>query len=556
MKISEVYGDGVAFRQCLLPNADGVQMLNVSAGNILARDGSMNKDSNGGGVFFWGCVGGSCRDHFIWNTRRYLASVVSPENGQQIQGTLCGYIAAWAEYPVNVSDQTPAPPFDTIVQAHSSDNDLLFIDERNRMVLFENGVSYGYVIGLKTEAGAYGSVRGCMVLNAYLPIFCSGTPGIFEGCYVDMLDAGSVLSPQKGFESIRAHIVGHQYATGSTEGPALLGLTVRDNFIHAKSAYPAFSFDRDAMNVTGGIVWWRGTVGGALVNSANVPSRGMRANRLSGVSFLYGDSTSVVKETNFANQIGFSFDGNALISYAGNAISIVFPNAGAFSRFNAMRGNAFHAAVTVKSTASDFHSEGNQWHRTVTNPGGSCLIFDAGATRSKSINDVFDIPSTVTAWPIDATPAHHTIRGARFYLTDGGAPGITYLIRNVPGTARVGAVYEDIHVAGDNHDLALVGALNLTAPTFRNCSSDGAGCLLVASGTTFGPMTVENVLFGGGLTNSSFAKPNTSSRLASDLVPYPGMRLPPYLRPAAGGAEGELYVDAVSGWKKYGSVGI
>ncbi|SDV49182.1 hypothetical protein [Chitinasiproducens palmae] len=546
---TDIYGDFAQIRQCILPQVDNCYIYNVSAGNVLARNGAMDKDSNGGGIFFWGCYG-IARKNFIWNPRVYLASVVSPENSQQMQGTICGYIGVWGEYALNVSSSTAPPPFNTVIQSTEGENNRLFVDDQSRGNVFEGNTIFGYVMLIKTEAKAIASVLNNVCLNGYLPIFVSGTNGLVAGNFVDMMGAGDVKSPQNGFEFIRAHIPGHTY---TEDGAFNSGVLVSGNRIHIRGTYAPFSFDRYNMRYVGNTVIFRGNNAPAFINSQGV-SKAVRGSQLDGNIFLYADSTFNVARTNIPSQLGFQMTRNVFMSFRVNTIGIQFPNESTLAKSPLIEGNQFYGDFYVNTLVPQTVYRANKWFRYSSNPGGFCLGIDAAATGSVSMDDEFNVCTTMTAEPIDASCEGLIVLRSKINWTDSGTATITACMKNMPASLRLGPTYEGVRITGNNQNLAMLRAGSILAPRFIDCRSDNSAYMYLSGGTVYGPMVVEQCYFAGGLVSGNFPEPNTSSRLAAGITPYSGMRLPPYLRPAAGGKEGEVYIDSTSGWKTYGSI--
>ncbi|SDV46017.1 hypothetical protein SAMN05216551_1012 [Chitinasiproducens palmae] len=550
MRIADVYGNGILAKGCLDPIFADNQLINVSGNNVVSRTGSMSRDSDGGGIFVSGGYGGTIENNIVWNERRYLVDFKSPDNGQAMKDTLCGYIGVWAEFAMNIDEIKPVAPFDGLIEASSKVNSEKRRDNRNRKTVIRGNTVYGYVIGIKTEADVVATISDNCVLNCYLPIFASGTTGVIEHNYVDMLQCGSIRCPQNGLETVRAHIPGHTFGQ---DGPSSTGLTIRDNTIHTANAYPAFGLSRDAVTIADNTVWFSGTRAGPIVATGGA-SRLDKSPTISGNRFFYGKDVASVTETMTTYTTALAYTSNIHISFSTARIKFNFGSFKTPSEGAHIARNSFYGDFDVTTEIGNSVVEKNTFVRSEGCPGGRCLHVSSLAKRSVVSDNAFHLQSAIAEIPLWVEGEQCRVEGNVFQLSGTAKPTVPALSKSEQAQ-RLQSWHANT-ITGNAQGLALVFGYNLQAPSFTANVSDGpAHCVVCPSGAPYGPVQYDCTNgFEGGFSASPMPEPNTSGRLAASVKPVRGMRLPPYLYPKAGGAEGEVYIDAQSGWKKYGVI--
>ncbi|WP_213989846.1 hypothetical protein [Sodalis sp. dw_96] len=193
------WGNALRFRNCNSPYVNNVSSIDVAANEILNRlNGGMSSDSFGSGCFMWGCYNSCVENSQFINTKVYICdpSIVSPETGVVINGTLVGYIGCYCEYPIGVSSNATVPPGVTSV---TDDSGVLLTDaDKTQYGTFINVTVSGYVLGIKSENTTNLSVLNCQAYNCYLPLVNASSMHVQGGIF-DKTECSYKINPQGGY---------------------------------------------------------------------------------------------------------------------------------------------------------------------------------------------------------------------------------------------------------------------------------------------------------------------------------------------------------------------
>ncbi|TCL07151.1 hypothetical protein [Sodalis ligni] len=193
------WGNALRFRNCNGPYVDNVLVKDVAANELINRlTNTLKSDSFGSGCFMWGCANGKVQNSQFINTKVYICdpSIVSPETGAVINGTLVGYIGCYAEYPMGVSNNSKVPPGITTVTDPSGV--LLKDADTTQYVTFENVSVSGYVLGIKSENTTSVKVLNCISTNCYLPLINASNMFVQGGIF-DKAECSYKINPQGGY---------------------------------------------------------------------------------------------------------------------------------------------------------------------------------------------------------------------------------------------------------------------------------------------------------------------------------------------------------------------
>ncbi|XBS68685.1 hypothetical protein ABK905_18940 [Acerihabitans sp. KWT182] len=193
------WGNALRFRNCNSPYVGNVSSKDVAANEILDRlNGSESSDSFGSGCFLWGCYNGCVENSQFINTKVYLCDpALQSSNGTVYNGTLCGYIGCYCEYPLGVDDVAKVPPGVTSI-TDASGAALPFADDTQHGT-FKNVTVSGYVLGIKGENSTNISVTDCKAYNCYLPLLNASSMYVQGGVY-DKTECSYLTNPQNGYQ--------------------------------------------------------------------------------------------------------------------------------------------------------------------------------------------------------------------------------------------------------------------------------------------------------------------------------------------------------------------
>ncbi len=542
VKMSNIYGDGIFIRKSFTPRVQDCHFYNVSAGNIIARtDGNMASDSNGGAVFIWACVGGVVDGCVAWNQRLYQVHVNSTDNGTDVYGTLCGYIGFWTEYPwdQNLTATTPetAPPRVNgfITTANVTTNNY---DNEAKGCTISNCTVYGYTIGIKSEGQNETNITNNLVLNCYLPLFPASTRATISNNFTDMLYCDNRKCPQGGYESIRAHLVSHNYST--YDDGMRRGVEFKGNKCYCTN-YPAIRSNRAGTLFDSNMFRFSRGTAFLFDVTINTLKKGvvLRDN-----TFFIDSTISGVTTSNVAYQDGIVFAGNRFVNNSSQVVTIAFRNSSTDVRVddNTFEGAFFFAlqcSGTVEKNIFDVNTAVGGVYQTT-------VVFQATA-RGTIRNNTFRLNTAVTTAQISLGADNIRFDGNEISFKDTGAGTALALIYSESSAA--GLVLQNNKILTNPYALPMFYLYGSHYPTIiGNSNPLGAG--IRYGSQIYAPITLDRNLFSTPFSNLTTEK-NNAANFSSKAISYQGLKMP-YLFPVAGGAEGVVYTP--TGWKTYGSI--
>lgn len=542
VKFNEIYGDGVIMRKSTFPTVTDCYFYNVSAGNILTRYAPQNmaSDSNGGCIFLWACHGGLVENNLCWNTRNYLADVTSIDNGTQIKNTLCGYIGIWAEYGyaqnMTSTGGESAPPLVSGYVSYDSVNTDNWNSESLGAVIRNNTV-YGYTIGIKSEGLNETLMTQNVALNCYITIFAASTRSVISENWTDMLYCDNRACPQGGYQTIRGHIVCHNYST-IFDG-ARIGVTIRDNKCYATN-FTALRLNRTAATISGNM--FRFTRGTGSLFDISISSL-VFGTIIKDNLFFIDSTVASVGASNLQYHDNIVFSGNRFINRSGKQSIMAFRNT---CKDIIIKDNHFDGAfyLAVQCTGK---IEGNVFD--CWTPVNSVYYSDKLFENSGSCNvtrNTFRINSGISSGQIVVGSSYSIFEGNLIDVQDTGATTALAWVYAIASSN--GLVFKDNRILSNKNNIPMFYTFNLHFPRIEGNVTDDA--LIVRGGTLYAPITI-GINKCSSLFSSSISEFNTAANVSPNITPYVGMKMN-YLLPAPSGAEGLVYT--ASGWKTFGSI--
>ncbi len=536
IRFNNIYGNGIYCRKCFNPLSENLSFFNVSANQIITRyTKRMDRDSTGGAVFYWSCFSGKITNCVAWNTRTYAVDYKSPDNSQQIRGTLCGYIGFWSEFgSARLNENHLAPPM-----VDWLNNKSLTSDRVSRGIEISNCIVYGYVIGIKGEAAVDISIINNKVLNCYLPITCSGVRGVIERNFTDMLDAEDVKCPQGGLESRRSHLGG---ITFTKADKANQSLEISHNYVRTKN-YPPFTACRLNLKF--------------LYNYINIYGRAKLFDTFD-VADVYGleitgntyviDQEATPEVSIIRNNSKILFEKNTLTINCQKAIHVSFLNSPEHVSYIDFSDNNLIGPISL-----DFHITANIEKNIFLAPEGvgERLILIAG-NDSLIKDNIINSKSSWNNYMLDVNANNIRIEYNKFLILDTGK-GKTEGAINFRNDSSMIALLNN-KIEGNRYDLSLINANSLQMLTLSSNGSDGHACLINIKEKLFGPVFVYTPnRFVGGLfsAQTKATEPNKIENLWADYLPLPGDKIN-YLLPNPLGKEG--IIMTINGWKEFGNI--
>lgn len=540
--LNNIYGDGIIVRKSFEPTVKSCQFYNVSAGNIIARtDGNMASDSNGGAIFFWACVGGLIDNVTAWNQRTYQVHVNSTDNGTDVYNTLCGYIGIWTEYPwdQNMTSATPetAPPrMTSIISAGNLTSNW---DNEAKGCTIQNCTVYGYTIGIKSEGFSETNIVHNMVLNCYLPIFPASTRATVADNFTDMLYCDNRTCPQGGYQSIRGHLVCHNYST--VDDGARRGVEFRGNKCYCVS-YPAFRSNRSGSMFVGNM--FRFSRGSAFAIDATISTL-VKGVIIKDNTFFFDSTISSTVTSNIAYHDGLVFSGNRFVNKSNSLVTIAFRNS---SKNVKVENNFFEGWFFVALQCTGIFDKNimDVQNQPIANNYHLGNVFQATARAVISRNE-FRINSSATSSQIVVSSDNSVFERNTIHVQNTGTPTLNGLVSSE--SAGANQIFDGNLVTQNPFNTALFYLNSPHAPTF--IGNVNSGNLIYIFGTTiYSPITLERNKCTGLFTTLATEK-NTGANLSSKVTAYVGMKMY-YILPNANGAEGEIYT--AQGWKTFGNI--
>lgn len=542
VKLNEIYGDGIIIRKSTMPTVDSCYFYNVSAGNILTRytPQNMASDSNGGCVFLWACHGGIVQNNTCWNTRVYLANVVSIDNGTQIQNTLCGYIGIWAEYGydqnITSSGGETAPPLISTYINYNSVN----VDKWNNEsygAVIKNNTVYGYTIGIKSEGFNEALICQNTVLNCYITIFAASTRSVISENWTDMLYCDNRTCPQGGFQTVRGHIVCHNYS--SIIDGARTGVTISKNKCYATN-YTAMRLDRIAAQVDNNMFRFaRGTSSFFDINLSSLVYGTTITNNI----FFIDDTISGFNTSNLQYHDHIIFSDNTFINNSSYKATLAFRNTckDVVLRDNHFNGY-FYIALQCSSTVEN--NTFDSW-KPINSIYYTDKLFEVTDT-SYIDGNTFRINSSTTTGQIVISSNYTTFINNKIDVQETGTTSASAWVYCPSGSS--GLIFKNNNLLNGQNTTPLFYLFNSHYPTFDNNTTSGV--LIIRGGSMYAPISI-GVNKCSSLWSVQPSELNTSANISSNITPYIGLKMN-YITPISGGKEGEIYTS--SGWKTFGSI--
>jgi len=534
LRISHIYGSGIYCKKSFNPQSHNIYFYNVSANQIIDRTNRMDRDSSGGAIFYWSCFGGKIADCVAWNTRKYTVDYKSPDNGQQLKDTLCGYIGFWSEFSVSRTDRPDAaPPMINWLNVKKKD-----LDRVSRGVEISNSIVYGYVIGIKGEAAVDISIINNKVLNCYLPITCSGVRGVIQRNFTDMLGCEDVKCPQGGLEQKRSHLGGMTFTPKSTFNQSL---EISHNYVRTRN-YPAFTTSRINLKFIYNYV----NIYGYAPIFKTVSQGDFYGLEVIGNNFVIEEGAEMSDSVLSSNETSI-FHSNTFDVKTDNAPKLIFlPTKSGWSHIS-FEGNYFNGPVILQFNLKSSVQKNHFLMPKNYNNGVISLHGDG----SKLMDNHFLLNSRQAPKSLFVSAAHVTIADNEVQINDNGSAethGVFWFDQRAVAPKLYGNCLKNNQV-----NFSLVVADTLTMPFLENNSSDGKGSLLWITKSLKGPILPQVNFFKGGFIDGKrdLQEPNLPNNLWEEYSPTPGQRLP-YLSPNPGGREGILMT--MDGWREFGSV--
>ncbi|WP_413733290.1 hypothetical protein [Sodalis sp. RH13] len=532
-----IYGNGIYCRRSFNPHCSNLYFYNVSANQLVAQDGSMSKDSSGGAIFLWSCYGGTITNCVAWNTRKYNVDFKTPDTGQQLNGTLCGYIGLWSEFYVgSVGQINQAPPKIEWLKTITKNDDRL-----SRGIEISNCIVYGYVIGIKGEAEVDISVINNQVLNCYMPISCSGVRGVIQRNFTDMLYCDDIPCPQHGYEQRRSHLGGMSYAVVN---PANQNLDISYNYVRTKN-YPAFTtsrlnlkFNYNYINILGwanlfNTVTTSGFIGLEIRGNTYIVDEKAKPRK----SNLSYNTTAIISSNSFRNM------SNA------DLIIEIEKNKKGINNF-IIEKNIFTGKISLRSNAKISISENYfSSHNAAEAP--YIEVFANDALISKNIMHL----SSLQKQGIIIKGDHISLKGNYFFIEEDDAleKKITECIIDIPDFASYLTASHNI-INNNTTNLPLIKANSLAVLRAFSNSSDAESFMINCKNKISGPIIFDctNIFALGLMLRENLTdEPNSPENLWGKYKCFVGSRLY-YVYPKSKGKEGIVMTD--DGWKEFGEI--
>lgn len=534
LRFSHIYGSGIYCKKSFNPQSHNIYFYNVSANQIIDRSGRMDRDNSGGAIFYWSCYGGKIADCIAWNTRKYTVVHKSPDNGQQLKDTLCGYIGFWSEFSVSRTDRPDAaPPMVNWLNVKQKD-----LDRVSRGVEISNSTVYGYVIGIKGEAAVDMSIINNKVLNCYLPITCSGVRGVIQRNFTDMLGCEAVKCPQGGLEQKRSHLGGMTFTPKSTFNQSL---EISHNYVRTRD-YPAFTTSRINLKFLYNYV----NIYGFAPIFKTVSKGDFYGLEVVGNTFVIEQGAEPKDSVLSSNETAI-FRSNTFDVKTDKAPKLIFSPAESSWSDVSFEENYFSGPVKLQFNLKALVQR-NRFLMPVSYNDGVISLHGEG---SKLVDNHFLLNSKQAPKSLFIRAAHVTIADNEVQINDNGSPethGVFWFDQY--------AVAPKLHgnrIKNNQVGFSLVVSETLVMPSLENNTSDGKGPLLWVTKSLKGPVMPQINLFKGGFIGGKKDLPeaNLPDNLWEEFTPAPGQRLP-YLTPKPGGREGILMT--MDGWREFGSV--
>ncbi len=535
IRFINIYGNGIYCKKSFNPLSENLTFFNVSANQIITRfTKRMDRDSTGGAIFYWSCYSGKITNCVAWNTRTYTVDYKSPDNGQQINGTLCGYIGFWCEFgSARLKEVQLAPPMVGWLNNNSPN-----LDRISRGIEISNCIVYGYVIGIKGEAAVDISIINNKVLNCYLPITCSGVRGVVERNFTDMLAADDVKCPQGGLESRRSHLGG---LTFTNIDKANQSLVISNNYVRTKN-YPPITTNRTNLKFLYNYI----NIYGKAKFFDTVSTKEVYGLEITGNTYVI-DEEAEPADSVISNNSKIIFSKNTLTINCIKAPHILFKDNSSkmslteFSDNNIVGPIVINFYMTVNLANNAFLAPGNAGER----------VIEIIGNNSRVANNYIESKSSWNNHMLDMNANNVIIAENKFNILDTGLgknKGAIFFKNN-------NSVMEIINnkITGNKYNLSLIEAGSLQMLTISANSSDGRGSLMNLSGKLSGPIfcIIPNSFLGGFSAEEITDEPNKVENLWSGYNAQPGNKIS-YLLPIAGGREG--IVMTLQGWREYGNI--
>ncbi|WP_413730847.1 phage tailspike protein [Sodalis sp. RH22] len=549
MNISNVYGNGIFIKSSTHFIVEKNYLYMVSGNNILNRSGGEATDSDGAGIVSYGSYGTIIRDCIAWNPRVYLAPCVMPTSGVETLGTLCGYIGFNAEANIQVQGTKLEPPLTDawLGDRTSAENSAAGNDIRANGVLIENCISYGYVIGIKSEGSTQSVIRNNISLKSYLPIYPVGVPSLVLNNYIDMLDAGNQSSPQAGFQSIRAWCMCGMGSSSSTKMAD--GVTWRGNKFHGNNSQSLILLDRNDAVIEDNTFYVDGPTMGQFIKSpTGVEYRGAMISKN---RFYIDSKCTTINNAQWYMHSGALITDNYFVNDS-TAELLLWPSRYTYGRQWIFKGNKFRGNIRLSINADDCVVEDNDFYRNAVYSGAMITIGN-NRLRNKILRNSFRYPSTHGTYIIDASGASNIyIDKNTFILSNAGAASTTPLAIVNINTVLVSEITGNNVVGNTIDNIPFIRLIGNNIAKIEGNNGDGTGPCTLWGANNKGPIQVGVNKFASFYVGTLTNDPNLQANLSTNFVPYFGAKVN-YLQPVAGGREGIIYTTNL-GWREFGSI--
>jgi len=531
---SNIYGNGIYCRRSLKPLAENNFFRDVSANQIVARNNRMDQDCAGGAIFYWSCYGGIIRDCTAWNTRKYTVDFNSPDNGQSLKGTLCGYIGFWCEYDIGLKgkDNTEPPWIDWLNIDKDRDNDSV-----SRGMEISNCLVYGYVIGIKGETAVDISIINNIVLNCYLPILCSGVRGIVQRNFTDMLECEDIKCPQGGLEQKRSHLGG---ITFTKDFNSNLSLEISHNYVRT-SNYPAVITSRLNLKFLYNYIDLHGK---ACFFASSGKGRLFGLEMIGNVFYFNKTANPVPSRLDFNSTA--LFENNTFIINCEKGLEIDFRSNPNSENISFIR-NTIIGPLIIKSDTK-LILDNNYF----SNRGNEQSFFSIKGNYSRINNNIFECPRNFEQSLIELYGRGHLIQDNLFVVRQGKMKSnklVTFL------KLKAETFFIEVNnnrVSGNNDNRPFIFVEDCSILHAHNNFSDGISRLIENMNKITGPVFFSRNQFKQKITNDLlFEEPNLAQKISSEFNAFLGERIY-YILPQPNGREGIVMTSA--GWKEFGLI--
>ncbi len=535
ISFSNIYGNGIYCRRSLKPLAENNLFKDVSANQIIARDNRMDRDCAGGAIFFWSCYSGTIRDCIAWNTRKYTVEFDSPDNGQPLEGTLCGYIGFWCEFDISLKskDNTEPPWIDWLNVDKRRDDDYV-----SRGMEISNCLVYGYVIGVKGETLVDVSIINNVVLNCYLPILCSGVRGIIQRNFTDMLDCEDIKCPQGGLEQKRSHLGGITFAKNFNSN---LSLEISHNYVRT-SNYPAVITSRLNIKFLYNYVDLHGK---ACLFSSSGKGRLIGFEMIGNV--FYFNENANPATSNLVSNAKALIENNTFIINCEKIVEIVFKK-NPDSENISFIGNTSIGPLIINSDIS-LTLKDNYF----SNRGVSQSHIVAKGDYSKISNNIFECTRDFDQAIIELYGRGHSVEQNLFIVRQGKKKPNTLAAFLKLKAKTLFIEINNNRISGNDDNRPFIMAEDCSILNAHNNGSDGIARLIDSMNKIKGPVSFSRNQFKQQITdNPLFDEPNQAQKLSDEFNASIGERIY-YILPQRNGREGIVMTS--EGWKEFGQIG-